>query len=86
MLVPNLKVRGAINPQGEGVDTIRRRITMTSRVLRNFLFLPVALAVCASFSVAQSGAITRVEQNDPSITYSGTWYSNDSPVVLAMCV
>src|ERR1035437_532192 len=53
---------------------------MTSRVLHNFLFLPVALAVCASLSVAQSGAITRVEQNDPSITYSGTWYSNDSPL------
>ena len=52
---------------------------MTRRVLRNFLLLPVALVVCASFSLAQSGATTRVEQNDPSIKYSGDWYSNDSP-------
>ena len=53
---------------------------MTSRVLRNFLLLPAVLAVCASLSVAQLEATTRVEQGDPSITYTGTWYSNDSPL------
>jgi hypothetical protein len=51
---------------------------MTGRVLRSLLLLPVALAVCASLSLAQSAAITRLEQNDLSITYSGDWYSNDS--------
>ncbi|OGT77376.1 MAG: hypothetical protein A3I78_11160 [Gammaproteobacteria bacterium RIFCSPLOWO2_02_FULL_56_15] len=51
---------------------------MKGRVLRNFLLLPAVLAVCAAFGLAQTGAITRVEQNDLSITYSGDWYSNDS--------
>jgi hypothetical protein len=31
-------------------------------------------------SVAELGATTRVEWNDPSITYTGVWYSNDSPL------
>lgn len=51
---------------------------MTSCVLRNSLLLPVALVVCASLSPAQSGGVTRLEQNDPSIAYSGVWYPNDS--------
>ncbi len=29
--------------------------------------------------LAQSGAVTRIEQTDPSIAYSGTWYPNNSP-------
>ena len=53
---------------------------MTSRILRNFLLLPAVLAVCASLSLAQSGALTRIEQNDPSIIYSGVWYSNANPL------
>ena len=51
---------------------------MTRRVLRKLLSLPVVLAICAPLSLAQTGTTTRVEQNDPTVTYSGTWYSNDS--------
>jgi hypothetical protein len=28
--------------------------------------------------MAQTGSITRIEENDPSITYSGTWFTNGS--------
>src|ERR1019366_2905153 len=31
-------------------------------------------------SVAQLGATTRVASNDPSIIYTGVWYTNDSPL------
>jgi len=34
--------------------------------------------MCVSFSLAQTGATTRILQTDPSITYSGTWYENFS--------
>jgi hypothetical protein len=49
---------------------------MTTRILRATLIVPVLLALTVSSGVAQS--ITRVEQNDPSITYSGNWYSNSN--------
>jgi len=49
---------------------------MTIRVPRNFLLLPAVLVLCASLALAQTGAMTRVAQNDPSITYTGGWYSN----------
>jgi len=49
---------------------------MTSRILRIVLLLPALLALSVSSVLAQS--ITRVEQNDPSITYSGNWYSNSN--------
>jgi len=42
------------------------------------LFFPVFLTFCVSTGLAQG--VTRVEQDDPSITYSGNWYSNDSPL------
>src|SRR5712691_4078956 len=48
---------------------------MTSRIQRTvLLLLPALLALSVSSGLAQS--ITRVDQNDPSITYSGNWYSN----------
>src|SRR5687767_5432344 len=47
--------------------------------LRNALLLPVVFALSASFCLAQTGAVTRIEENDPSITYSGNWYTNASP-------
>ena len=47
--------------------------------LRSFLLLPVVLAISASFCLAQTGPITRIEEDDPSITYSGNWYTNGSP-------
>jgi len=31
-----------------------------------------------TIAVAQPGAITRFEQNDSRITYTGTWYPNSS--------
>ena len=71
VLIPNLRFEAQSIPKAEEAMQFRRRITMTSRVLRNFLLLPFALAVCASLGLAQSGDITRIEQNDPSIIYSG---------------
>ena len=47
--------------------------------LRNFFLLPVVLALSASFCLAQTGQITRIQEDDPSITYSGNWYKNVSP-------
>ena len=44
--------------------------------LRNFFLLVVVLALSASFCLAQTGPITRIEQDDPSIAYSGIWYPN----------
>ena len=76
VLIPNLRFEAQSIPKAEEAMQFRRRITMTSRVLRNFLLLPFALAVCASLGLAQSGDITRIEQNDPSIIYSGNWYAN----------
>jgi hypothetical protein len=49
-------------------------MTSRSRIFRTVLLLIVFLTLSASSSLAQS--ITRVDQNDPSITYSGNWYSN----------
>ena len=40
--------------------------------------LPLFLTLNGIPTLAQGAAITRVEQDDPSITYSGNWYSNDS--------
>src|SRR5438067_6379403 len=48
-------------------------ITTMIRVLCLSIFTFVALAFSSSSIFAQ----TRVEQNDPAITYSGNWYTND---------
>jgi hypothetical protein len=50
---------------------------MTIRILHTFLFLLALLLSSAAPGLAQ-GSITRIEQNDPSITYSGNWYSNSN--------
>lgn len=47
-------------------------------MLRNFLLLSVALALCVPTTRAQTGATTRILHTDPSVTYSGSWYINDS--------
>ena len=53
---------------------------MTSRTLRNYLLLPVAIPACAWLSQAQTGTIIQILQTDPSIVYTGTWYPNyESP-------
>lgn len=50
---------------------------MTSRALRNYILLPVAIALCASLSQAQTATTTtQILQTDPSIVYTGTWYPN----------
>lgn len=48
---------------------------MTNRIARIFPLLPLLITFGVSPSLAQ---VTRIEQNDPSITYSGNWYSNTS--------
>ena len=42
--------------------------------LRNFLLLVVVLAASVSFCLAQTVPITRIQEDDASIAYSGTWY------------
>ena len=46
--------------------------------LRILFLLPVVFAVSVSFCLAQTGPMTRIEENDPSIAYSGNWYTNSS--------
>jgi hypothetical protein len=48
---------------------------MTSH-FRNLLLLPAVFALSGAFCLAQAGAMTRIEETDPGITYSGNWYTN----------
>ena len=50
---------------------------MTIRIYRTLLFLLVLFVLSAAPVLAQ-GSTTRIEQNDPSVTYSGNWYSNNN--------
>jgi len=50
---------------------------MTSRIARIFFLIPVLLALSVSLALAQGG-VTRVDNTDPSINYSGNWYSNSN--------
>jgi hypothetical protein len=50
---------------------------MQNRFLRLGVFLSIFLTFATSNTFAQ-GAVTRIEQDDPSVTYSGNWYSNSS--------
>ena len=56
---------------------------MTSRALRYYILLPVAITLCAVLSQAQTATTTtttQILQTDPSIVYTGTWYPNyESP-------
>ena len=47
--------------------------------LRSVFLLPVVVAVGASFCLAQTGSITRIEENDASIAYSGLWFRHANP-------
>lgn len=40
--------------------------------------IPGALFLCISPLLAQAGGITRIEENDPSVVYTGTWYPNSA--------
>ena len=53
---------------------------MSRRVLRAFCALSVLGLFAAPCAFAQGGSITRIEQDDPSISYSGNWYSNETPL------
>jgi hypothetical protein len=44
--------------------------------LRVVFFLPLFIALTLTSARAQS--VTRIEQNDPSVVYSGNWYANSS--------
>ena len=50
------------------------------RRLRNCFLLPVVLAISTSFCLAQTRPVTRIQEDDPSIAYSGNWYTNRSPL------
>jgi hypothetical protein len=50
---------------------------MTIRIYRTLFSLLVLLVLSAAQVLAQ-GSTTRIEQNDPSVTYSGNWYSNNN--------
>jgi alpha-amylase len=52
---------------------------MSHRVPRTFCLLTMIAVLSAPSALAQGGSITRIEQDDPNITYSGNWYTNDSP-------
>jgi hypothetical protein len=55
-----------------------KEIIMAGRRTFNFYsFLAFALTG-VSLSMAQNATITHLEQTDPSIVYSGTWYTNGS--------
>jgi hypothetical protein len=50
-----------------------------SSILHRWVFLPVALAASVSLGMAQAGT-TQILENDPSIAYTGMWYTNsESP-------
>src|SRR5258706_2307468 len=40
------------------------------------VLVSVALSWCVSPLQAQTGSTTRIEDNDPSVVYTGNWYSN----------
>jgi uncharacterized protein (TIGR03437 family) len=46
--------------------------------LRILPLLTMALAIPDSLILAQTGSVTRIEQDDPAIRYTGTWYTNSS--------
>jgi len=48
---------------------------MPSRIIHSFAVLTVLLL---GFSSSASAQFTRIEQDDPSITYSGNWYTNNT--------
>jgi hypothetical protein len=52
---------------------------MNTRVPSTLSLLTMVALFAAPGAFAQGGAITRIEQDNPNITYSGNWYSNESP-------
>jgi hypothetical protein len=52
---------------------------MNNRVPSTLSLLTMVAMFAAPGAFAQGGSITRIEQDNPNITYSGNWYSNESP-------
>jgi len=52
---------------------------MRHRRPRTFYLLTMIAVLSAPSAFAQGASMTRIEQDDPNITYSGNWYTNDSP-------
>jgi hypothetical protein len=53
---------------------------MSNRAPRVLWLVTIVFGCAASSVFAQSGSMTRIEQDNPNITYSGNWYSNESPL------
>jgi hypothetical protein len=66
-----LLAQALLNSPGGHTYVERRRGTW----MRVLLIFAALFALNVSSAIAQ---VTRVEQNDPSITYSGNWYTNSS--------
>lgn len=49
---------------------------ITSRTVRVFILISSVLLLHAWPGLAQGGSVVRIEQDDPSVTYSGNWYGN----------
>jgi hypothetical protein len=47
-------------------------------VIGKSLFLVAMLGACLSMALAQTNSTVRIEQDDPSITYTGSWYGNST--------
>ena len=52
---------------------------MSNRVPSTLCLLTMIAVLSAPSAFAQGGSMTRIEQDDPNIVYSGNWYTNDSP-------
>jgi hypothetical protein len=57
-----------------GIKTVQGNKMICS--VRSFFLLVLVLAVSVSFGLAQTVPVTRIQEDDPSISYSGTWYQN----------
>ena len=53
---------------------------MSHRAPGTFCLAAMIAVLSAPSAFAQDGSITRIEQDDPHITYSGNWYTNESPL------
>jgi alpha-amylase len=53
---------------------------MSSRIPSTLSLLTMLAVFAAPNAFAQGGSMTRIEQDDPNIVYSGNWYSNESPL------
>jgi hypothetical protein len=48
------------------------------QILWSFVLVSIALPMCVSPLLAHEGSTARVEDNDPSVVYTGNWYPNSA--------